>query len=67
MTKSSKWDFPYYNYIPENGLKNLSKYQYKGVDHSFIANNFLQPFWCWLAEKLPDWPAYVLLFRLKFL
>lgn len=50
-------DFPYFNYISEDGLKNLSKYKYNGMDHSFIANNFLQPYWTWLACKLPDWPA----------
>jgi len=34
-------------------LQNLGKYKYGGKDHSFIANNFGQPFWNAFVELLP--------------
>jgi len=51
---------PYYDYIPQRGLKNLALYKYSGLDLSLIAKWILQPFWSWLANYLPEWPAYVL-------
>jgi hypothetical protein len=51
---------PYYDYIPQRGLKNLAKYKYSGMDFSLIAKYILHPFWTWLANYLPAWPAYVL-------
>lgn len=48
---------PYYDYIPQRGLKNLAKYKYSGMDLSLIAKYILHPFWTWLANYLPEWPA----------
>lgn len=50
---------PYYDYIPQRGLKNLAKYKYSGLDLSLFAKYILHPFWTWLANYIPEWPAYV--------
>ena len=56
---SERLHLPYYDYIPQRGLTNLSKYKYSGLDLSLIAKYILHPFWTWLANYLPEWPAYV--------
>lgn len=45
-------------YISEQGKKNLAKYKYSGSDHSLISP-FLQPFWNWVVNYLPESMAYV--------
>jgi ethanolaminephosphotransferase len=40
-------------YISEQGKKNLAKYKYSGSDHSLISP-FLQPFWNWIVNYLPE-------------
>ena len=47
-------------YISEQGKKNLAKYKYSGSDHSLISP-FLQPFWNWVVNYLPETMAYVIL------
>lgn len=46
-------------YISEQGKKNLAKYKYSGSDHSLISP-FLQPFWNWVVNYLPETMAYVI-------
>jgi hypothetical protein len=60
----SRLHLPYYDYIPQRGLKNLAKYKYSSLDLSIIAKYILHPFWTWLANFLPEWPAYALFFSL---
>lgn len=45
-------------YISEQGKKNLFKYKYSGSDHSLISP-FLQPYWNWVVNFLPNTMAYV--------
>jgi len=44
-------------YIPAQGLQNLKKYTYKGVDKSFLSNHVLNPYWNWLVGFWPKWVA----------
>lgn len=44
-------------YIPPQGLQNLRKYAYKGVDKSLLSNYVLNPYWNWLVKLWPKWVA----------
>jgi hypothetical protein len=48
-----------YEYIPQAGLANLSRYKYHGSDNSLIGRFVLQPFWNKAVTWLPTWMAYV--------
>ena len=44
-------------YIKDSDIKALKKYKYSSVDKSLIQKYILNPYWCWLVEKVPLWVA----------
>jgi len=44
-------------YIKDSDIKALKKYKYSSVDKSLIQKYILNPYWCWLVEKVPLWIA----------
>jgi len=36
----------------------LKSYAYRGVDHSFVSNYIMQPYWSRLVHLFPRWMAY---------
>ncbi|KAG4100991.1 Choline/ethanolaminephosphotransferase [Neocallimastix lanati (nom. inval.)] len=44
-------------YIKDSDIKALKKYKYSSVDKSLIQKYILNPYWCWLVEKVPIWVA----------
>jgi len=44
-------------YIKDSDIKALKKYKYRSVDKSLIQKYILNPYWCWLVEKVPLWVA----------
>lgn len=45
------------HYVSKQGLGNLSKYGYHGVDNSLVAKYIMQPFWIRAVQFLPIWMA----------
>jgi len=44
-------------YIKDSDIKALKKYKYSSVDKSLVTKYILNPYWCWLVEKVPVWVA----------
>jgi len=48
-------------YIGSHGVAALHRYKYSGVDHSYVAQYVLQPFWTRFVNFFPLWMPWVLL------
>lgn len=44
-------------YIKDSDIKALKKYKYSSVDKSLIQKYILNPYWCWLVKRVPEWVA----------
>jgi len=44
-------------YIKDSDIKALKKYKYSSVDKSLIQKYILNPYWCWLVQRVPEWVA----------
>ena len=45
-------------YVEPKQMDALKSYAYSGVDHSFVSNYIMQPYWSRLVHLFPRWMAY---------
>ena len=45
-------------YVDPKNMDALKSYAYRGVDHSFVSNYIMQPYWSRLVHLFPRWMAY---------